>query len=237
MTKTLLITGASSGIGAATARAAAEAGFHLALSARRKDRLDDLVAEIGTERALALPCDVADYEAQERVVADAVARFGRLDAVFANAGRGGAEGGFSSAPPESWRDLVDTNILGVAYTLRASLGEIRKARGHVVLTGSIAGRRALKGSMYSVTKWAVSGMGYNLREELRGTGARVTLIEPGVVDTPFFDDPKPDGLRPDDVANAVVYALTQPPHVDLHEMLIMPTPPENGENTSGGPGL
>lgn len=223
--KVLLITGASSGIGAATARAAAERGYRLALAARSVDRLEALADDIGSARALAIECDVTDYGAQEAMVARAVERFGRLDAVFANAGTGSEPGGFSGAPPESWRRVVDVNILGVAYTLRASLGELEKSRGHVLITGSIAGRRTLAGSMYSATKWAVSAIGYGLREELRGTGIRVTLVEPGMVDTPFFDQPKPDALQAGDVARAVVYALEQPPSVDVHELVVLPTPP------------
>ena len=223
--RVLLITGASSGIGAATARAAAKAGFRVALAARSRERLDTLVAELGEERALAMTCDVTDYAQQERMVADALARFGRIDAVLANAGVGGEPGGFSGAPVESWRRMVEVNILGVAHTLRASLAAIKEARGHVLITGSVAGRRTLAGSMYSATKWAVSAIGYGLREELKGTGVRVTLIEPGMVDTPFFDEPKPQALRDDDVARAVVYALEQPAHVDVHELVVLPTPP------------
>lgn len=223
--RVLLITGASSGIGAATARAAAGHGWRVALAARSADKLTSLVEEIGQENAFAVPCDVADYESQERM-ADAVAeRFGRIDAVFANAGTGGKPGGFSGAPPESWRRMVDVNILGVAYTLRTTLPHVKAARGHVLITGSVAGRRVLAGSMYAATKWAVSAIGYGLREELRGTGVRVTLIEPGVVNTPFFDAPQPNSLNPDDVARSVVYALSQPEGVDVHELTILPTPP------------
>lgn len=225
MDKVLLITGASTGIGAATARAAAAEGWRLALVARSADKLEALVQEIGPDRAAAFACDVSEFQEQVDTVAKVLERFGRLDAVFANAGRGGAPGGFSGAPPESWRALVDVNVLGVAYTLRASLAAIKKARGHVLITGSVAGRRTIAGSMYSVTKWAANAIGYNLREELRGTGVRVTVIEPGLVDTPFFDEPKADALAAEDVANAVVYALAQPEHVDVHELLVLPTPP------------
>lgn len=221
----LLITGASSGIGAETARAAAEKGWRLALAARSVDKLNDLVAELGPDRACAIACDVSDWDDQQRMAASAVDRFGRIDAVFANAGTGGAPGGFSRAPPESWRRMVEVNILGVAYTLRATLEHVKAARGHVLITGSVAGRRVLAGSMYAATKWAVSAIGYALREELRGTGVRVTLIEPGVVDTPFFDAAQPDALRPGDVARSVIYALEQPPGVDVHELVILPTPP------------
>lgn len=177
---------------------------------------------------MAVPVDVTDYAAQEAMVATVLERFGRIDAVFANAGTGGGPGGFSGAPVDDWRRMVDVNILGCAYTLRATLAAVKAARGHVLITGSVAGRRALAGSMYSATKWAVSAIGYGLREELRGTGVRVTLIEPGVVDTPFFDEPKPDALRPDDVARSVLYALSQPDQVDVHEVLVLPTPPADG---------
>lgn len=223
--KVLLITGASSGIGLATARAAAARGWRLALAARSRDRLEDFVAAAGPDAALAIRTDVTDPADQERMAEAAVARFGRIDAVFANAGIGGVPGGFSAAPPESWRAMVETNILGVAHTLRATLPHVKAARGHVLITGSVAGRRTLAGSMYSATKWAVTAIGYGLREELRGTGVRVTLIEPGTVDTPFFDAPRPEGLMPEDVARAVLYALEQPPTVDVHELTVLPTPP------------
>jgi NADP-dependent 3-hydroxy acid dehydrogenase YdfG len=220
----LLVTGASTGIGATTARAAVEDGYRVALTARSTDKLDALVAELGKDRAFAVPCDVSRFDAQQRMVETVVKHYGGIDAVFANAGVGGGPGGFSAAPVEAWRAMVDVNILGVAYTLRATLEHIKKARGHVLLTGSVAGRRTLTGSFYSATKWAVSAIGYGLREELRGTGVRVTLIEPGMVDTPFFDDPKPDALKPEDVARSVMYALSQPAHVDVHELMVLPTP-------------
>ena len=223
--KVLLITGASTGIGAATARAAAEQGYRLALCARSADKLDQLAAEIGEERVFTRRCDVTDYQDQERMVEAVLERFGRLDAVFANAGTGGKPGGFSGAPVDSWKTMVEVNILGVAYTLRASLTALKESRGHVVITGSVAGRRTIAGSMYSATKWAVSAIGYGLREELEGSGVRVTLLEPGMVDTPFFDEPKPDALKADDIARSVVYALTQPAHVDVHELMVLPTPP------------
>lgn len=223
--RVLLITGASTGIGAASARAAAAAGFRVALAARSHDALAALVGEIGEDRAMALACDVTDYESQERMVAATLDRFGAIDAVFANAGSGGEPGGFSSAPIESWQRIVTVNILGVAYTLRASLAALKRSQGHVLITGSVAGRRTIAGSMYSASKWAVTAIGYGLREELRGTGVRVTLIEPGMVDTPFFDEPKPEALRADDIARAVIYALQQPAGVDVHELMVLPTPP------------
>lgn len=226
--RVFLITGASSGIGAATARAAAEAGFRLVLAARSEGRLEDLAREIGApERALALRCDVTSFDDQQRMANAALERFGRIDVAFANAGIGGSPGGFAGADPERWRELVLTNVLGVALTLRATLGALKESRGHAILTGSVAGRRTLAGSLYSATKWAVTAIGYNLREELRGTGVRVTLLEPGMVDTAFFDQPKPDALRPEDVARMVMFAVSQPAHVDLHELMVLPTPPQD----------
>jgi len=226
--RVLLITGASSGIGEATARAAAAQGWRVILAARSLDRLQRLADELGSERARAVEVDVTDFASQQRMVGAALDAFGSLDAVFVNAGTGGKPGGFSGAPVESWKAMLDINVYGAACTLRASLEAIRAARGHVVLTGSVAGRRTIGGSMYSATKWAVSAIGYGLREELRGSGVRVTLIEPGMVDTPFFDDPKPDALRPEDVARSVVYAIGQPASVDVHELMILPTPPLEG---------
>ncbi len=222
-----MITGASTGIGAATARAAAAEGFRLVLAARSEDKLAALAEELGPERVVVKGCDVTDWESQQALVTAALERFGQLDVVFANAGVGGEPGGFRGAPVDSWKRILMTNVYGVALTLRASLDALQKSQGHVLITGSVAGRRTLSGSMYGVSKWAVSAIGYNLREELRGTGIRVTLIEPGVVDTPFFDDPKPDGLRPDDIARSVIYAVNQPPSVDVHELLVMPTPPRS----------
>ena len=221
--RVLLITGASSGIGAATARAASREGFRLVLAARSRDRLTALEQELGPENVLAVSCDVTSMDDEE-----AMERFGRIDAVFANAGRGGSPGGFKGADHEAWKDMILTNIYGVGLTLQACLPALENTRGHVLLTGSAAGRATIPGSMYGASKWAVTGIGYNLREELRGSGIRVTLIEPGMVDTPFFDEPPTHALEDKDIANAVLYAINQPPHVDVNEILVRPTPPLEG---------
>jgi NADP-dependent 3-hydroxy acid dehydrogenase YdfG len=218
-----LITGASSGIGAATARHAVEAGFRVVVAARSEDRLRELADELGgPERALVVRCDVTEWPDQEALVARTLEAFGRLDVAFANAGFG-APRGFTESTPEHWRAMVLTNVLGAALTVRAAVPALRESRGHLLLTGSVAGRRALPGSLYSCTKWAVTAMGEAARLELNDSGVRVTLIEPGMVDTPFFDSPVPDALEADDVARAVLYAVAQPPHVDVNEMLIRPT--------------
>ena len=219
----LLVTGASSGIGAETARQAADAGWRLALGARSEDRLAELAGEVGEERALTRRCDVTEWDDQQGLVAGALERFGRLDAVFANAGFGGKRG-FTAGTVEEWRAMVETNVLGVALTIRAALPHFREeGRGHFLLTGSVAGRRALPGSLYSATKWAVTAMGEGLRQEVSDSDIKVTLIEPGMVDTPFFDNPVgPNALRAEDIARAVLYSLSEPAHVDVNEILIRP---------------
>ena len=215
--KTFLITGASSGIGEATARRAAEAGYRLVLAARSTEKLDALAHELD---GLAVTCDVTEWADQEAMVRTALERYGRLDVVFANAGMR-TEHGFTTSTPEDWRAMVLTNVYGAALTLRSSLPALIESKGHLLLTGSVAGRRALTGSLYSCTKWAVTAMGEAARLELDGTGVRVTLIEPGITDTPLFGD-KPS-LEADDVARAVMFAVSQPPHVDVNEILVRPT--------------
>ncbi|HYP55174.1 MAG TPA: SDR family oxidoreductase [Solirubrobacterales bacterium] len=224
----LLITGASSGIGAATARAAA-GDYRLVLAARREEPLRELAAELGgPERALAVRCDVTEWDQVEALAAAALATFGRIDAVFANAGFG-ATRGFLEESPEHWRSMVLTNVLGVALTIRATLPHLlQRGSGHFLITSSVAGRRALPGSLYSATKWAATAIGEALRAELRqmheNDSIRVTLIEPGMVDTPFFEN-RPGGwaLSDDDIAKAVMYALEQREGVDVNEILIRPT--------------
>jgi len=221
--RVLVITGASTGIGAATARAAAAEGFSLVLAARSKDKLDALVGELGEDRAIAVPTDVTAWEDNERLIAAASERFGRVDVVFANAGFGAARGWLKETP-EHWRDMVLTNVLGAAYTLRAAIPAVTETKGHLLVTGSVAGRRVMPGSLYSCTKWAVTAMGEAVRADLNDTGVRVTVVEPGMVDTPFFDNGAgPGALQPDDIARAVMYAVSQPAHVDVNEILIRPT--------------
>jgi NADP-dependent 3-hydroxy acid dehydrogenase YdfG len=219
----LLITGASTGIGAATARRAAEFGYRVVLAARSEDKLSSLADDLGgDERALALRCDVTSWDDQQAVVSSTLNRFGRLDAYFANAGLG-AKRGFLEESVEHWKAMIDTNVLGAALSIRAALGHFKEqGQGHYILTSSIAGRRALPGSLYSATKFAVTSMGEGLRQEVAETDIKVTLIEPGMVDTPFFDNPISGALEADDVARAVLFALTQPPHVDVNELLVRP---------------
>ena len=222
--RVLLITGASSGIGAATARAAAAEGWRLVLAARSLDRLEELAAELGgAERAVAVECDVTEWADQQAAVIAAAEQFGRLDAAWANAGFG-AERSFLGDTVEHWRSMVLTNVYGAALTFRAAIPALKETRGHLLVTGSVAGRRAIPGSLYSATKHAAHAMAEGARLELDGTGVRVTVIAPGMVDTPFFAQvPLEEPLQPDDVASAVVWALSQPPHVDVNEILVRPT--------------
>lgn len=222
MTQTLLITGASSGIGAATARAAVKAGWQVALLARSRDALEKLAAELG-DAALALPCDITERDQLSEAVAKTVERFGGLDAVYANAGKGSSSPGIEQGNPDDWHAMIHLNVLAVLTTAHATLPHLRKTKGHFVVTGSKAGRDHMKGSVYGATKWFVQGLAGNLAEEMREWGGRCTLITPGMVDTPFFDEPKPDKIQPDDVANAVVFALSQPRSADVREIHIMPS--------------
>ena len=200
----LLITGASSGIGAATARAAAPT-HRLVLAARSEEPLRELVAELGgEERALAVRCDVTEWDEVQALIAAALESFGRIDVVFANAGFG-ATRGFLEESVEHWRSMVLTNV-----------------------SSSVAGRRARPGSLYSATKWAATAIGEALRAELRqmhdNHAIRVTLIEPGMTDTPFFDNGAgPGALEDTDIAKAVLFALEQRDGVDVNEILIRPT--------------
>jgi NADP-dependent 3-hydroxy acid dehydrogenase YdfG len=119
--------------------------------------------------------------------------------------------------------MVLTNVYGAALTIRACVPALEASRGHLLLTSSVAGRRALPGSFYSCTKHAVTAMGEAARQDLHGSGIRVTLIEPGMTDTPFFDERPSDALLDEDIARAVIFAISQPPHVDVNEILIRPT--------------
>jgi len=222
--RVFLLTGASSGIGAASARLLASEGWRLVLAARSLDRLEALADELGgRHRAIAVECDVTDWADQQAAVTVALEQFGRIDAAWANAGFGGQRS-FLADSIEHWRDMVLVNVYGAALTIRATMPALKESRGQLLLTGSVAGRRAIPGSLYSATKHAVHALGESARQELDGTGVRVTVIAPGMVDTPFFEKvPLGEPLFPDDVARAVLFAVSQPPHVDVNEILVRPT--------------
>ncbi|MBJ7332736.1 MAG: SDR family oxidoreductase [Solirubrobacteraceae bacterium] len=219
----MLVTGASSGIGAALARAATAERFRVVAVARGAEQLTKTAAATG---ALPVPADVAVPGDMDRAVSAALDAHGRLDVVVANAGIG-APRGFTASTPERWREMVLTNVLGTALTIRAAVPALRAHTGHLVLVSSIAGRQALSGSLYSATKHAVTAMGESVRAELSGSGVRVTLVEPGTVNTPYFATPPPGALEPEDIARAILYAVSQPPHVDVGELFVRPTAQAN----------
>lgn len=221
MTKTLFITGASSGIGAATARAAVKDGWNVGLFARSEQKLKNLAEELG-DKAMVLPGDATDEAEQKQAIETLVDRFGSLDAVFANAGRGTSAGGTQGGDPEDWKGMVDLNIMGALYTAHAALPHLEKSKGQFVVTGSAAGRSHIKGSIYGATKWFIHGWAGNLAEEMREWGGRCMVIAPGMVNTAFFDEAKPDKLQPEDVADAVMHGLNAPKHASVREIFIMP---------------
>jgi NADP-dependent 3-hydroxy acid dehydrogenase YdfG len=226
--RVFLITGASSGIGAATAKHAVGAGHRVALVARSKDKLDAMASQLGgSEKALPVCCDVTDWDSQKQMVSQALEHFRRIDVVFANAGivKGSPFLGENDTP-EEWREMVLANVLGVAITARLTLPELVKRKGHLLITGSAAGRTTSPQSLYAVTKWAVTGMAQAIRNQMVGTGVRVTLIEPGFTATsigagrPVANVPR---MHADDIARAVMYATSQPETVDVNEILLRPT--------------
>lgn len=220
--KTLYLTGASTGIGAATARAAVAAGWNVGLFARSADKIEALAEELG-DAALPLPGDATDLDAQVKAVAALEEAFGGVDAAFANAGRGLKTPGIVEGDPEDWRGMIDLNITAVLYTARAAWPQLKARKGHLLMTGSAAGRRTIKGSIYGATKWFVHGLAGNLAEEMKEWGGRCTVIAPGMVDTPFFDEPRPEKLQPEDVADAVLLALNANQRATVREVFVMPT--------------
>lgn len=223
-----LITGASRGIGAATAKLAAEAGYRLALTGRDANALAALAETIGRpDRVLTATCDVTDWAQMRDLVDRVVGTYGRLDIALANAGANTPTSflGTRGAEPDAWRDMVLTNVYGPALTARATLPALTETRGHLVLIGSVAGRNTRAGNLYAVTKWAVSGLAEAIRAEVTGKGVRTTIVQPGLVDTTMADhypetDPR---LDPDDIGRAVLYAVTQPENVDINEVVVRPT--------------
>ncbi len=220
--KTLFITGASSGIGAATARAAVGQGWKVGLFARSRDKMEALAGELG-EAALPVPGDVTQLGDLHKAMAAVAETFGGIDAVYANAGTGLSAAGTDEGDPDEWHGLVHVNILGVLWTTKAAMPYLKDSRGHLLMTGSAAGRTHIKGSVYGASKWFVHGYGGNLAEEMREWGGRCTVIAPGMVNTPFFDEEKPDKLHAEDVAAAVMHALNADPRVTTREIFLMPT--------------
>ena len=237
--KSAIVTGASSGIGEATARVLAKAGCNVVLAARREGRLNSLAAELG-ERAFAAPTDVTDPAACAALVARTIEHFGSLEVLVNNAGLG-LYGSVADGDPEDWRRMFDVNVLGVLYTTRPAVRHmLRQGSGDVVFVSSLAGRRVPRadGTVYAATKHAVTAIAEGLRMDVIGKGIRVINVEPGLVRTEFPESSYPSAqeyyaekdytpLAAEDVAAAVLYALEQPPHASVNELVIRPTEQPN----------
>ncbi|HEY3061840.1 MAG TPA: SDR family oxidoreductase [Chloroflexota bacterium] len=228
-----IITGASSGIGAACAREFGRLGARLSLASLPTPGLRDTVTSVEQAGGTAHPVemDVRDPLAVRSLVEDTIQRFGRLDFLLANAGIADQELA-SEADPNVWRTLIETNLLGAMYCVRYVLPHMQRERaGHILLMASLSGREAYAGEpAYIASKWGLVGFGHSVRKEVGQHGIRVTLIEPGAVDTPLTRNaPKVrplieaiDPLRADDVARAVVFAYQQPEHVVITELALRP---------------
>lgn len=241
--KVALITGASSGIGETTAYALAAAGFRVVVAARREDRLAALVEKIAQAGGEAFPvvADVTDEDQVGRMVHDAHEHWGRIDVLVNNAGLM-LLGPIAGANTDDWRRMIETNLLGLLYATHQVL-PIMKAQGsgHIVNISSLAGRIARAGSgVYNATKWGVGALSESLRQECVKDHIRITVIEPGLVATDLathITNPQArenalnrlnaiESLQAEDVARAIVYAVTQPPHVNVNEILMRPTEQE-----------
>ncbi|MDQ3529740.1 MAG: SDR family NAD(P)-dependent oxidoreductase [Actinomycetota bacterium] len=238
--KVALVTGASSGIGEATALALAAEGAAVAIGARRVDRIDALADKIsaGGGRALTLDLDVTQEQQAHDAVGRTRADLGGLDIVVNNAGVM-LLGPILDADTSDWRRMIETNVLGLMYVTNAALPRlVEQGSGDIVQVSSVAGRLAREGSgVYNASKWAVNAFSESLRQEVTARGVRVTLVEPGAVATELSDHithaeskqrvkERVTRMRPlqsADIAAGVVYAVTQPPHVSVNEVLIRPT--------------
>ncbi len=239
--RTVLVTGASAGIGAACARAFGGAGARLLLAARRTERLEALAAELrdahGTESRL-VELDVRDADAVAATLGALPAEWAEVDVLVNNAGLGRGMAKAHEGSPADWDEMVDTNVKGLLYVTRAVVpGMVARGRGHVVNIGSVAGHEVYPGgAVYCATKHAVGAITKGLRMDLLGTGVRVSTVDPGMVETEFSvvrfggDQERADrvyaGMTPlvaDDVADAVLWCATRPPHVNIDEIILKPT--------------
>ncbi|CAI4169465.1 SDR family oxidoreductase [Alteromonas macleodii] len=220
--KVIAITGASSGIGEETAKQLVNNGFNVALLARSEDKLRALVEELGNDNAFAVKADVSDFNEVNKAFKQVSEHFGRIDGIFANAGRGAKAAGIEKGDVDDWDGMLGANVNGLLYTSKAGLPYLRDTQGHFIITSSVAGRIALKGSVYGASKWFAYGFGQNLAEEMREWGGRCTTICPGMVNTPFFDEPKEDKLQPADIAKSVLFALSAEESACVREVYVMP---------------
>jgi NADP-dependent 3-hydroxy acid dehydrogenase YdfG len=221
-----LITGGSSGIGAAAARRLLALGHRVTITGRDQDRLDRFTKELGEPAGLlALTGDASDHEAVFAAVDATKVHFGRLDNVVANAGFA-THDTLADGDPAGWREMVLTNVLGPALLIRAALPALKETRGRIVLVGSVAGFVNTPGNIYGATKWAVTGLAENTRRMVTGDGVGVTLIAPGRVETAFWEGlgglPEGHLLSADEIAGTVVWAIGQPDGVDINTVVVRP---------------
>jgi NADP-dependent 3-hydroxy acid dehydrogenase YdfG len=234
--KTAVVTGASSGIGASTARALAGAGARLALGARRMERVEALAADLPGEGHFAAPLDVTNPQSCEDFVSQAVSRLGRLDVLVNNAGLALGRTTIVEADDDDERRMLETNVLGLTRMTRLCLPHMEDGRGHIVNLGSWAGREAYaQGGMYVGSKYAVKALTYVMRKELVGR-IRVSTVDPGMVGDTEFSDVRFGGdlekkaavyrgvdyLTPADVADCILWVLTRPPHMVIDEIVVKP---------------
>jgi NADP-dependent 3-hydroxy acid dehydrogenase YdfG len=223
-----LITGGSSGIGAATARALLKQGHHVAITGRDGGRLAAFSASTDAgERLLTIPGDASDAADVASAVAQVVERWGRLDTVIANAGFS-LPGTLEDHDPDAMRSMILTNVLGPTLLVRETLPHLRESKGRIVVVGSVAGIRNTPGNLYSVTKWAVHALVENVRLLVAKDRIGVTLVAPGVVDTPFWDERggSPQAaptLTAEHIATAILFAVNQPEGVDVNQLVVRPT--------------
>ena len=237
----VLITGASAGIGAACARAFARAGFDLVLTARRRERLEALAAELSgacSARVLPLTLDVRDRKAVEKTLGDLPRDFAAVEVLINNAGLGRGLDKLHEGNVDEWDEMVDTNVKGLLYVTRAVLpGMVARGKGHVIQIGSVAGREVYPGgNVYCATKFAVKALSRAMKMDLLGTPIRVSTVDPGMVETEFsvvrfrgdreraakvYAGLKP--LSPEDIAEIVLWVASRPPYVDISEVVVMPT--------------
>ena len=239
--KIVFITGASSGIGRSCARAFAVQGAKLILAARRAERLNELSSGLKTEHGSevhVLKLDVRDANAVRRSIGGLPQGWRDIAVLVNNAGLSRGLAKLHEGKLEDWEEMIDTNLKGLLYVSRAVIpGMVARGRGHVINIGSIAGHEVYPlGNVYNATKFGVRALTNGLRLDLNGTGLRVTSVDPGMTETEFSlvrfrGDSERAGkvyqgftpLSPDDIADAVVYCATRPPHVDVAEILVMPT--------------
>ncbi|MEK3908110.1 SDR family oxidoreductase [Oceanobacillus sp. FSL K6-0127] len=227
--KTAVVTGASSGIGVAIAKQLANEGADVVLAARRKDKLEQVVKEInslGKGKALAVSTDVSQQNNVDSMVDYAIEAFGKIDIYVNNAGLVG-DGIVRNENVKAWEQMIDVNIKGVLYGTHAVLpGMIERSSGHIINISSVSGQEVTKSTtVYSATKFAVRAISMGLEKELARTGVRVTNISPGMVETERNSERLPNDRKPlqtDDIAKAVIYALTQPDYVNVNEITVRP---------------